>query len=99
VLFGLGAILLVAAGLACWRASRAASRSASALSAYALEEASALQALAVRLNEHGFTLQHTSAELSPKLSELGGFLERPLVAASLPWLLRRLFGRPLKRRR
>jgi hypothetical protein len=52
----------------------------------------------VRLNDHGFSLQRTSAELFPKLSELGEFLDRPLVAASLPWLLRRLFGRPYKRR-
>ncbi len=73
-------------------------RSASALSAYAQEEAVALQALAMRLNEHGFNLQHTSAALFPKLGELGAFLERPLVAAGLPWVLRRLFGRPLKRR-
>jgi hypothetical protein len=98
VLFGLGFVLLAAAGIACWRASRAVDRSVAALSSYAREEAVALQALAVRLNDHGFSLQRTSAELLPKLSELGAFLEQPLVAASLPWVLRRLFGRPLKRR-
>lgn len=73
-------------------------RSAAALSSYAREEAATLQALAVRLNDHGFSLQHTSSELFPKLSDLGAFLERPLVAASLPWVLRRIFGRPFKRR-
>ncbi len=95
----MGVVLLAAAGIACWRASRAVDRSAAALSSYAREEAAALQALAVQLNDHGFSLQRASAELFPKLSELGEFLDRPLVAASLPWVLRRLLGRPLKRRR
>lgn len=54
--------------------------------------------LATRLNEHGFALQHSAAELSPKLQQLSEFLAQPLVAAAIPWLLRRALGRPYRRR-
>jgi hypothetical protein len=57
-----------------------------------------LERLATRLNEHGFALQRTSALLFPKLSELSVFLDQPLVAAALPWVLRRMLARPFKKR-
>jgi hypothetical protein len=54
--------------------------------------------LTARLNEHGFALEHTASELFPKLESLSVFLGQPLVAATIPWLLRRAFGRPYRRR-
>ena len=66
--------------------------------AYALEEATELERLTARLNEHGFALEHTAAELFPKLERLSVFLGQPLVAATLPWLIRRALGRPYRRR-
>ncbi|TMC41861.1 MAG: hypothetical protein E6J25_08570 [Chloroflexi bacterium] len=80
------------------RAYRKASRRAAQLSAYAGEEAIALERLTSRLNEHGFALEHTASLLFLKLQRLATILEQPLVAATIPWLLRRAFGRPYRRR-
>ena len=80
------------------RAYRKASRRAAQLSAYAGEEAIGLERLTSRLNEHGFALEHTASLLFPKLQRLATILEQPLVAATIPWLLRRAFGRPYRRR-
>jgi hypothetical protein len=81
-----------------WRAYRKTSRRAAELSSYALEEATALEDVSARLNQHGFDLQHTSSELFPKIERLTLFLQRPLVAAAIPWLLRRALARPYRRR-
>ena len=81
-----------------WRAYRRASRRATELSAYAIEEATELERLTAQLNEHGFALEHTAAELFPKLEALSAFLGQPLVAATIPWMLRRAMGRPYRRR-
>jgi hypothetical protein len=43
-------------------------------------------------------LQHTASELFPKIERLTTFVQQPLVAAALPWLLRRAFRRPYRRR-
>jgi hypothetical protein len=94
----LGILVLTYAGLRTWRAYRAVGRRAAHLSHYAYEEAAALQAVALRLNEHGFALQATSAVLFPRLQELSIFLEQPLIAAAVPWVLRRLLARPFKKR-
>ena len=91
-------MLLIFAIVSTWRAYRRASRRATELSAYALEEATELERLTVQLNEHGFALEHTAAELFPKLERLSVFLGQPLVAATIPWLIRRAFGRPYRRR-
>jgi hypothetical protein len=81
-----------------WRAYRKASRRATELSTYAYEEAVKLEELAARLNEHGFELEHTASEVLPKLQRLAAFVEQPLVAATVPWLIRRAFRRPYRRR-
>jgi len=81
-----------------WRAYRRASTRAGELAAYANQEALELERLATRLNEHGFQLEHTLSELGPKLETLSVFLNQPLVGAALPWVLRRVFGRPYRRR-
>ena len=39
-----------------------------------------------------------AAELFPKLEALSAFLGQPLVAATIPWMLRRAMGRPYRRR-
>jgi len=91
-------VLLLFAILSTWRAYRRASRRATELSAYALEEATELERLTAQLNEHGFDLEHSAAELFPKLERLSVFLGQPLVAATIPWLIRRAFGRPYRRR-
>jgi hypothetical protein len=80
------------------RAYRKASRRAAELSAYAGKEAIALERVTAQLNEHGFALEHTASLLFPKLQRLAAVLEQPLVAATIPWLLRRAFGRPYRRR-
>jgi hypothetical protein len=54
--------------------------------------------VAERLNEHGFALEHTTSLLFPKLQRLATFIEQPLVAATIPWLIRRALGRPYRRR-
>ena len=63
-----------------------------------LAEATDLERLTVQLNEHGFALEHTAAELFPKLERLSLILGQPLVAATIPWLIRRALGRPYRRR-
>jgi hypothetical protein len=91
-------VLLIFATVSMWRAYRRASRRATELSAYAIDEAMELERLTAQLNEHGFALEHTAAELFPKLEALSAFLGQPLVAATIPWLLRRAMGRPYRRR-
>jgi len=81
-----------------WRAYRRTSTRAAELAAYANQEALELERLATRLNEHGFQLEHSLSELGPKLETLSVFLNQPLVGAALPWVLRRMFGRPYRRR-
>ena len=81
-----------------WRAYRRAARRAKELSAYAGKEAIALERLAAQLNEHGFALEHSASELFPKLGQVLAFLEQPLVAVTIPWLLRRAMRRPYRRR-
>jgi len=81
-----------------WRAYRKASRRAAELSAYAGAEAIEIERVTARLNEHGFALEHTASELFPKLGRLSAFLAQPLVAATIPWLLRRAMRRPYRRR-
>lgn len=91
-------MLLVFATVSLWRAFRQASRRAAELSDYAQQEAAELNRLSAQLNEHGFALEHTASELFPKLETLSAFLGQPLVAATIPWLLRRAMGRPYRRR-
>ena len=91
-------MLLIFATVSTWRAYRRASRRATELSAYAMEEATELERLTAQLNEHGFALEHTAAEWFPKLERLSVFLGQPLVAATIPWLIRRSLGRPYRRR-
>ena len=91
-------MVLVYAAVQAWRAYRAVGRRAAHLSHYAYEEGAALQTLALRLNEHGYALHATSMLLFPRLRELSVFLEQPLVAAAVPWVLRRLLARPFKKR-
>jgi hypothetical protein len=81
-----------------WRAYRKASRRASELSTYALEQAIELEQAAARLNEHGFALEHTTSELYPKIQRTLAFMEQPLVAAAIPWVIRRALARPYRRR-
>ena len=81
-----------------WRAYRKASRRASELSSYALEQAIELEQAATRLNEHGFALEHTASELFPKIQRILTFMEQPLIAAALPWVIRRVLARPYRRR-
>ena len=80
-----------------WRAYRKASRRAAELSTYAGEEAIEIERVTARLNEHGFELEHTASELFPKLERISAFLTQPLVAATIPWLIRRAMGRPYRR--
>ena len=91
-------MLLIYAIVSVSRAYRKASRRAAELSAYAEREAGELERVAARLNENGFALEHTASLLFPKLQRLAVFMEQPLVAAAIPWLIRRGFGRPYRRR-
>ena len=68
------------------------------LSAYALDQANELERLTAQLNEHGFQLEHSAAVLGPKVDQILLFMRQPLVAAALPWVLRRLMARPYRRR-
>jgi len=81
-----------------WRAYRKASRRAAELSTYAYAQAIELEQAAARLNEHGFALEHTASELFPKVQRILAFLEQPLVAAAIPWVVRRALARPYRRR-
>ena len=81
-----------------WRAYRKASRRAAELSIYANQQAIELEQAAARLNEHGFALEHTASELFPKIQRILAFLEQPLVAAAIPWVIRRGLARPYRRR-
>jgi hypothetical protein len=81
-----------------WRAYRKASRRAAELSTYAIEQARELEQAAARLNEHGFALEHTASELFPKIQRILAFVEQPLVAAAIPWVIRRALARPYRRR-
>jgi hypothetical protein len=83
---------------ATWRSARAAARKANSLTAYSLHEIEQIQAVAERLNKHSFDLQRTGSKFFPRLERMGKFLPAPLVAASLPWVLRRFFGQPLRKR-
>lgn len=65
---------------------------------YAADEAEQLAVLAEHLNRNGFELQHTANQLFPKVKQWKTILGSPLVAASIPWVLRRVLGRPLRRR-
>jgi hypothetical protein len=91
-------VLLVYATVSVWRAYRRASRRATELSSYATQQAIELQQAAARLNEHGFALEHTASELFPKIQRILAFLEQPLVAAAIPWVIRRALARPYRRR-
>jgi hypothetical protein len=44
------------------------------------------------------TIGDAATLLFPGLRELSIFLEQPLVAAGVPWVLRRLLARPFKKR-
>ncbi len=81
-----------------WRAYRKASHRATELSSYANQQAIELEQAAARLNEHGFALEHTASELFPKIQRILAFLEQPLVAAAIPWVIRRTLDRPYRRR-
>jgi hypothetical protein len=98
VLFGGGVVALGVGGTAAWRAQAALRRRARALSRLALDEGERLAELAERLNRHGFEFQHTMDDLAPKLAMLSHLVNQPLVAAAMPWVLRRVLGRSLKRR-
>jgi len=98
VLAAAGGVFLAVGGSTAWRAQRAARARARALAELTAEEAERFADLADRLNRHGFELQHTFDELAPKVEAWSAVLRRPLVAASIPWVMRRLLGRPLKRR-
>jgi hypothetical protein len=80
-----------------WRAYRTASRRAAELSSYANTEAIELERVTARLNDHGFALEHTASVLFPKLQRFSIFLEQPLVAAAIPWMIRRALRRPYRR--
>jgi len=92
-----GLMSLIVGTVMTWRAYRAATRLATALSAYTFEETSAIAEISARLNAHGFDLQHTIDELSPKIERVTNFLPEPLVFAAIRWVLRRAFGRPYRR--
>jgi hypothetical protein len=81
-----------------WRAYRRAKRRADQLADYTSAQALDIERLTARLNEHGFELEHTMTELGPRLQTIALFLRQPLVAAAMPWILRRVFGRPYRRR-
>ena len=91
-------MLLIYAIQGAWRAYRRARRRARELSVYAGKEVTALERLAAQLNEHGFALEHSASELFPKLGQVLAFLEQPLVAVTIPWLVRRALRRPYRRR-
>ena len=83
---------------AVWRAARAARRRAFELAVYAAAEAEEMAVLAEHLNRNGFELRNTSQSLFPKVRQWQTVLSSPAVLAAMPWVLRRVFGRPLRRR-
>ena len=91
-------MLLASTALATWRAYRRVSRRRLELSTYASQQVIEIQQLTAQLNQHGFELEHTAAELGPRVERIMAFLEQPLIGATLPWLLRRLLSRPYRRR-
>jgi hypothetical protein len=91
-------VLLVYATVSVWRAYRNASRRAAELASYASQQAIELEQAAARLNEHGFALEHTASEFFPKIQRILAFVEQPLIAAAIPWLIRRALARPYRRR-
>src|ERR671937_867940 len=93
---GVGLVLLIVTGVGSWRAYRRVSRRATELSTYVEAQATELERLTARLNEHGFELEHTMSDLGPKLEMLAVCLRQPLIAATIPWVLRRAFGRPYR---
>ncbi|HYM51312.1 MAG TPA: hypothetical protein VET65_12185 [Candidatus Limnocylindrales bacterium] len=99
MLFAGGALALAVGGVSVWRAQAAVRSRARTLSQMATEEGERLAEAAERLNRHGFEFQHTLDALAPRLAVLSGFMRQPLVAAATPWLIRRMLGRPLKKRR
>jgi hypothetical protein len=96
-LLALGLLALVIGAQAVWRSLRAARRRAYELTVYAADEAEQLAILAEHLNRNVFELQHTSETLFPKVQQWQAVLGSPLLAASLPWVLRRVLGRRLRR--
>ena len=90
-------IALGITGTITWQAQARVRRLSRSLAETAASEAEQLADLGERLNRHGFDLQHTFDELAPKVKLWSNFLNQPLVAATLPWLLRRALGRPFKR--
>lgn len=97
VLLGIGVLALVFGGQAAWRSFRAAEQRAHALAAYTIEEVVQLETLSERLTVHGLALYEASSRLFPKVHRFLGFLDTPLGAAALPWILRRLFARPFRK--
>ena len=91
-------LALVIGAQAVWRSLRATRRRAYELTVYAADEAERLAILAEHLNRNVFELQHTSETLFPKVQAWQAMLGSPLLAVSLPWVLRRIRGRPLRRR-
>ena len=83
---------------AAWRSARAARRRSFELAVYAATEAEEMAVLAEHLNRNGFELRNTSLSLFPKIRQWQTLLGSPAVLAAMPWVLRRLFGRPLRRR-
>ena len=95
---GVGLVLLIVTITGSWRAYRRTSRRATELSTYLNDQALELERLSAQLNDHGFELEHTMSELAPKLEMLASFLRQPLIAATIPWVFRRVVGRPYRRR-
>lgn len=95
---GGGVLALAIGGVQTWRAQRTVRARIQALSELVETESERLLEVAERLNRHGFEIQHTMDDLAPKLAVLGMVLRHPLVAATTPWVIRRVLGRPLKRR-
>jgi hypothetical protein len=91
-------VALVVGIQAVWRSARAARRRAFELSVYTAAQAEEMAVLAGHLNRNGFELANTSQRLFPKIRQWQTVLSSPLVLAAMPWALRRLFGRPLRRR-
>lgn len=98
MLLAAGLIALVVGIQATWRSVRAARKRAHELAVYAADEAEQLAILAEHLNRNGFELRHTTANLFPKVKQWQAILASPLAAATIPWMLRRILGRPLRRR-